>query len=107
MTAAHRRSLVSLTLTVCVALAGIAGCAPYIYDPQEFNRERADFGREPKDRSEVNVCYFTRTTSPQDILAIAEAECGKFGKAAQYRYSEVGECPFATPTLARFACVAR
>jgi hypothetical protein len=94
-----------------VALAGfvalVSGCAPYIYEADEFNRERADFGRELKDRTAVDICYFTRNTSPQDILAMAEAECAKFNKTARYRHSLVGECPMATPTMGRFACVAR
>jgi hypothetical protein len=89
----------------CVALLG--ACAPYIYDPDEFNRERADFGRELKDRTGVDVCYFTKATTPQDILAMAEAECAKFNKTAKYLYSEIGICPMATPTLGHFSCVAR
>lgn len=92
-------------LALAAALvAVVAACQPYIHDPDEFNRERADFGRPPKDRAEVNVCYATRSTSPQDLLAMAEAECAKYGKSARYRYSDVLECPMATPLRARFAC---
>lgn len=92
-------------LAICIS--ALSACASYIYDPQEFDRERPDFGRELKDRAEVNICYFTRASSPQDILAMAEAECAKFNKTARYQYSEIGECPLATPTLGRFACVPR
>ena len=89
-----------------LALA-VAACEPYIHQAEEFNRDRKDFGRELKDRTEVDVCYYTRTTSPQDLLAMAEAECGKFSKTARYRYSDVLECPMATPLRARFFCEAR
>jgi hypothetical protein len=95
--------LVRLACAV-VLLAVATACQPYIYDPQEFNREREDFGRAPADRSEVDVCYATKSTSAQDLLAMAEAECAKYGKAARYRYSDVLECPMATPLRARFAC---
>ena len=90
----------------CIALlgAGLSACQPYIYDPEEFNRERKDFGHDLTDRTDVNICYYTRSTTPQDILAMAEAECARFGKTARYRYSEVGQCPVATPTLGLFAC---
>jgi hypothetical protein len=91
-----------------VSLSTLLGaCQPYIYEPDEFNRERADFGRERTDRTEVSICYFTRTTTPQDILAMAEGECAKFGKTARYLYSQTGECPLSTPTLGHFACTAR
>lgn len=92
-------------LTACLVM--LSACAPYIYDPEEFNRERADFGKDRTDRTSVDICYFTRNTAAQDILAMAEAECAKFGKTARYRYSEVGICPLATPTLGYFNCVAR
>ena len=87
-----------------VLLAVATACQPYVFEPAEFNRDRADFGRQPADRSEVDVCYATNSTSAQDLLAMAEAECAKYGKAARYRYSDVLECPMATPLRARFIC---
>ena len=87
-----------------VLLAVATACQPYIHDPQEFNRELPTFGREPTDRNAVDVCYATKSTSAQDLLAIAEAECAKYGKAARYRHSDVLECPMMTPLRARFAC---
>jgi hypothetical protein len=94
-------------LIVLLACFALTACAPFIYEADEFNRERPDFGRELKDRKAVDICYFTRNTAPQDILAMAEAECAKFGKTARYTYSEVGICPLATPTMGHFNCVAR
>ncbi len=96
---------ISLLLALLMPLAACE--APYIYDPEEYNRERADFGHDRKDRTELKICYLTRTTTPQDILAMAEAECGKFGKSARYLNSQMGECPMATPTLANFVCERR
>jgi len=94
-------------LTVLIACTALNACAPYVYEADEFNRERKDYGKELTDRSIVDICYFTRNTAPQDILAMAEAECAKFGKTARYTYSEIGICPLATPTLGHFNCVAR
>lgn len=85
----------------------LSACQPYVYEVGEFNREREDFGREPADRTNVDVCYATRSTSPQELLGRAEAECAKFGKMARYRHSDVLECALATPFRARFACEAR
>jgi hypothetical protein len=87
-----------------VLAAVLTACQPYIHDEQEFNRELATFGRAPTDRANVDVCYVTRNTSAQDLLAMAEAECTKYGKTARYRYSDVLECPMATPLRARFTC---
>jgi hypothetical protein len=90
----------------CAAVLAVllAACQPYVYEVGEFNRERADFGRERTDIATVDVCYATRSTSAQNLLTLAEAECGKFGKTARYQYSDVLECPLATPFRARFAC---
>ena len=100
------KGMKSLSLLLSGAIL-LTACSPYIYDPQEYNRDRADYGRPLKDRTQVRICYFTRTTTPQDILAMAEAECGKFNKSARYVNTQVGECPLATPALANFACEAR
>lgn len=100
----------SIRLVLLLALAGVSLSAcekPYIYDPQEYNREQANYGRDLKDRTELKICYLTRNTTPQDILAMAEAECGKFNKSARYLNSQVGECPIGTPTLASFVCERR
>ena len=85
----------------------VAACQPYVYELNEFNRERPDFGRERTDRAAVDICYYTAKTTPQDLLAVAESECGKFGKTARYQYSDVLECPMVTPLRARFTCEAR
>lgn len=99
------RRFLGVSVLLCATLLG--ACQPYVYEADEFNRERSDFGREKTDRTEVNICYFTRVTTPQDVLAMAESECAKFGKTARYQYSQTGECPLSTPTLGHFSCVAR
>jgi hypothetical protein len=94
--------------TAAMALLGalLAGsCDPYVYNPREFDRTDPNFGHEVVDRSSVQICYSVANTSPQDILALAEAECSKFGKTATYTYTDVLECPVATPNRARFSCL--
>lgn len=94
----------SIRLAAALFLALVAACQPYIHDPAEFNRDQPNFRRPLTDRTHVDVCYATRKTTPQDLLALAEAECAKFNKVAHYRYSDVLECPMATPLRARFTC---
>ena len=69
-------ALVALTVSACT------NQAPYIHNPSEFNRQSANFAKEIKDRDGVNICYNNRSTTVQDLLAMAQAECdGVFGCA--------------------------
>ena len=90
---------------VLLIACGLGACQqPFVYEASEFNRNSANFGRPLQDRTSVDICYATRTTTPQDLLATAEAECGKFNKSARYIYSDVLVCPMTTPLRAHFSC---
>jgi hypothetical protein len=94
--------------TVMIALLGallVGSCDPYVYDPKEFDRTDKNFGHDIVDRTGVQICYNVGTSTPQDVLAMAEAECSKFGRTASYNYTDVLECPIATPNRAMFSCL--
>ncbi len=89
---------------VAFALSGCADQAPYIHNPSEFNRQSPNFAKEIKDREGVNICYNKRSTTVQDLLAMAQAECGKFGKEALFQKHDYLQCPITTPARAIFKC---
>ena len=96
-------SLIALTL-VALALSACTNQAPYIHNPNEFNRESADFAKEITDRDSVMICYAKSSTTVQDLLAMAQAECGKFGKEARFQKHDFLQCPLTTPARAIFSC---
>jgi hypothetical protein len=87
------------------ALGACAGPEPFVYQAGEFNREREDFGRPPKDRDEAIVCYAAHSTTPEQVRALARKACGEVGKRAVFREHVFSDCPLATPSAALFACV--
>ena len=89
-------------------LVVLAACdrEAYIFTPNEFDRSRPGFGRELKDRSELQICYSKQITTQQALLDMAAKECGRFGKQAVFSHDESLECPLMTPTRAHFRCVA-
>lgn len=95
--------IITLVLGV-VAAAGCAPTAPYVYKQAEFDRRQPTFGREPADISAVVVCYGSRKTSPEQVAAVADAECGKFGRVAIFARQDYQRCPVTTPVAAYYVC---
>lgn len=100
-----------LAILLCAASAPIAlsGCAdrsPFVYQKSEFDRRRADFGRDVTDRAEVVICYAKSATTPEALRALAEQTCRQVGKRSVFRGHETSKCPLATPSAAAFDCVA-
>ncbi len=89
---------------IALALSACTNQAPYIHNPNEFNRESADFAKEITDRDSVMICYAKSSTTVQDLLAMAQAECGKFGKEARFQKHDFLQCPLTTPARAIFSC---
>ena len=94
------------TAAVAVALTACGFADPYLYRPGEFNREAADFNTEPTDVSIVAICHNRALTSADIVSSMADERCEAFGKSAVFLSNSFGDCPIATPTLARFDCVA-
>ena len=97
-------ALLAVTLTAC-ALGDDKG--PYVYIEEEYNRDRADFGREPKDRTEVQICYNSLTTTPEAVRTMAVAECAKYGKVARLTGQQYLQCALSHPVRANYACEPR
>lgn len=92
---------------LAAALLLVAGCAavqPYVYKAREFDRDAADFNREPADRTEVSICYGWLFSTPEEAAKLAASECGRFGRRAVARDESFGPCPMLTPRQARFDC---
>ena len=87
----------------------LAACArePYIHNPAEFDRDSPGFAKQLEDRVGLEICYARQTTTVQDLLAMAEAECGRFAKEARFLKQDNLICPILTPARASFACVSR
>ena len=89
-------------------LSPITGCNnrdAYIYNPGEFNRERADFGQELSDRDRVSICYHKGSTTPKMLIQMAEDECRRFGKKQKFKKNQVLMCSISTPALISFECI--
>jgi hypothetical protein len=81
------------------------GLAPYVHNPAEFNRDSPNFAKEPTDIADVAICYNSSSSTPQDILALAESTCAQFGKVARFDRQDLLQCPLLTPARAFFQCV--
>jgi len=94
-----------VTIIGFCALAAACAQPAYVYHAGEFNRNAADFGHDPTDIAAVTVCYSSRGSTPADVLALAQAECGKFGKMARFSGQDYASCPLSTPVSAHFSCL--
>lgn len=106
MTKPPRLSL-KLAAAGLVFLGGCSATEPYVYRAAEFNRAASGFGQPPTDIENVTICYNTRGARPPDILALAEAECVRFGKTAVFTGQDWRTCPLVTPVAASFRCLQR
>ena len=92
-------------LGVSFTITGCGNREAYIYNPEEFNRERADFGRELTDRAEVSICYHKGSTTPQMLIQMAENECRRFDKKPKFKNNQLLMCSISTPALISFDCI--
>lgn len=92
--------------SVAVALLATAACAlpPYVYYSDEFDRRRKDFGQDPTTLSQIIVCYNAKATSPDEIVRLAEDECGSVGLKARFMRTGYEACPLLTPVGAHYTC---
>jgi hypothetical protein len=94
-----------LWMALAIGLAACGAVDPYVYKPDEFNRNSPTFNKQPADRDEATICYNGVGTSDATVAGLAEQECAKFGKTARLEGETFGNCPLLTPVEARFACV--
>lgn len=104
MTSHSRMCARVVVVVVVVALGAVACGSPYVFKKDEFDREAESFGKEPKDRDFVTVCYSHWESTPEQALEIAEEECRRYGKKAGFADRRFDNCPLTTPVEATFAC---
>ena len=87
----------------------LGGCwgGAYVYDPIKFNREAEGFGQPVKDIESVTICYSRLTATSREVVSLAEAECAKFNKLAQFQRQDRMTCPMAAPMAAHYGCLSR
>jgi hypothetical protein len=98
------------SLVACGGVLVAAACSqaePFVFISGEFDRGRADFGREPTDIEFVDICYNRYAITPEALREMAEGKCAAFDKKAVYRGQDYFTCPLFLPARARFDCVAR
>lgn len=108
-TTSPQRALIgkgALWLCAGVILLGVSGCggAPYVDSRREAG-QTSRVGASTPDR--VAICYSSQSTTPEEILKLADSECAKTGRTAQFSHQEVVACNLSNPTRAFFSCVAR
>jgi hypothetical protein len=89
--------LVALMLWGC-------GSAPFVDSRREAG-QTVPVGASTPDR--VAICYSSRGAAPRDVIALAQAECAKTARTAQFDGQDEFRCALLTPTRAFFKCVGR
>ena len=92
-------------LPLMLMLSACGALDPYVYNPNEFDRQSAGFNLDPSDISEVSICYQSLVTDRESVVALAEERCRAFDRSAELLGTGYGYCPLLTLTRARFACV--
>lgn len=103
------RNTMKNVLFALVSVLILSACTtepPYIYKADEFNRNAANFAKEPKDRTSVEICYNKRSSTPKLLLQMAADECRRYGKRALFNKNENLECTISSPAQAVFWCLA-
>jgi hypothetical protein len=95
-----RAAMAALALVAAVA-AGCAG-APYVDSRREAG-QTAPVGTSTPDR--VAICYSDRSTTPQALLEMAQAECAKTARRARFDGQDRMSCALRAPTRAYFRCI--
>jgi len=89
---------------IAMLAAVLGGCAsaPFVDSRREAG-QTTPVGASTPDR--VAVCYSSRGTTPQGVLALAQAECAKTNRRAQFDGQSEFRCALLAPTRAYFRCV--
>ena len=87
-----------------VAILTLAGCgtAPFVDGRREAG-QTTPVGVSTPDR--VAVCYSSQSATPAQVIALAETECAKTNRRAQFDGQDPLRCALLAPTRAFFKCV--
>lgn len=96
---AKRHYLIAIALLASLGGCGTGFLAPFDAEPRA----------PPKGASEeftrVGICYNRETTTPQEIAALARANCGPGTTPHLIGQDFLASCPLLTPMRATFACL--
>jgi len=89
---------------VTLAFSALAGCggSPYVDSRREAG-QTTPVGASTPDR--VAICYSDYGATPDDLQKMAESECAKTGRRAQYEGRVRMTCTLLTPSIAYYNCV--
>ena len=90
-------------LLIALPLWG-CGTAPFVDGRREAGQTKP-VGPSTPDR--VAICYSSKATTPKDVLALAQAECAKTNRSAQFDGQDTFRCALLAPTRAFFKCVGK
>lgn len=102
-----RPAALILALAATLPLVACSGPEPYIYKKREFDRSAPNFGKDPKNIGQVIVCYNSRGSTPEDVVALARAGCRAFNRKPVFEKQDYRLCPLLTPVAAYFVCAVR
>jgi len=92
-----------------VMLASACSSGPeegaYVHRPGEFNRASPNFAKDPENIDSVTICYNKFGTKPEIVAKMAQEECQKFNKKAEFARQSLTICPLFTPVAAIYKCL--
>jgi len=96
----------AIWIFACAVILGLSACggAPYVDSRREAG-QTTTVGASTPDR--VAICYSSQSTTPQEVLNLAESECAKTGRTARFSHQDQAACNVATPSRAFFSCVTK
>jgi len=88
---------------IALSLSGCGG-APYVDTRREAGQTQPVGASTP---DMVAICYSSQSTTPGELLSMAESECAKTDRTARFSHQETASCSLMTPTHAYFRCVTK
>jgi len=86
-----------------LALSACSLVPPYVFAPDEFNRDAESYRTERTDREAVTICS-SRSADPKIIATLAGNECARFGRTAKFSSRNISECPFSAVVATIYSC---
>jgi|TARA_B110000438_G_C15682861_1_gene593182 hypothetical protein len=75
---------------------------PFIYNETEF--KRVTFNSSFKEPNSITICYNKYGVLPETLFEMANKECSKYNKSAEYIRQSFLICPIFTPIAVVFNC---
>ncbi len=87
-------------------LASLSACQDAsLWEPQKYNRNKANFDKVETKKSKVVICTATASKAAREqSLQKAEKECAKFGKQALLKSYSIATCPLSQPVSWHYFC---